>query len=227
MKVIKLPKKIKALVFDMDLTLYSNPEYGRTQIDNLVAIAGEKRGLSFEQANAEIDAIRKSYAMSHNGKKPSLSGIILSWGFTMEENIAWREKAYEPEKFLDVDTRLRGTLLSLSRYSLGVVTNNPVSIANRTLVCLGIEDCFSAVCGLDTLMIAKPHKLPFLKMLEMLNVHNGNDPDKFIEPESAISIGDRYEIDLEIPLEMGMGAILVDGVEDVYDLPELLEKNHE
>jgi phosphoglycolate phosphatase/putative hydrolase of the HAD superfamily len=34
-------------------------------------------------------------------------------------------------------------------------------------------------------------------------------------------VGDRYDIDLALPLEMGMGAILVDGAADCRDLPEL------
>jgi phosphoglycolate phosphatase/putative hydrolase of the HAD superfamily len=41
-------------------------------------------------------------------------------------------------------------------------------------------------------------------------------------PESCLSVGDRYDIDIALPLELGMGGILVDGVEDVYRLPELL-----
>ena len=32
-------------------------------------------------------------------------------------------------------------------------------------------------------------------------------------------------MDLSVPLEMGMGAILVGGVSDVYLLPEILENN--
>lgn len=223
MKIVRLPQKIDALVFDMDLTLYSNPEYGRVQIDNLIAIAASKRGLSAEENNCEIKAARESFAASHNGKQRSLSSIILSWGFTMEDNVRWREQAYEPERFLSKDERLRKTLKALSAYALGVVTNNPVSIAKRTLAALGVEDCFSALVGLDTCMIAKPHALPFTAVLERFN--KAKTPDtkhKQIAPENCISIGDRYDIDLAVPLEMGMGAILVDGVEDVYTLPELL-----
>jgi phosphoglycolate phosphatase/putative hydrolase of the HAD superfamily len=223
MKIYRLPEKITALIFDMDLTLYSHAEYGQIQIDNLIAIAAEKRGLSFAGANREIEAARLSWAASHNGQRPSLSSIILSWGFTMEDNVSWRERAYEPEKFLKRDDRLRACLLALSSYSLGIVTNNPLSIAKRTLACLGIEDCIDALSCLDTLMIAKPHKLPFEKVIGILN-----DSSKIQHtPESCVSIGDRYEIDLELPLEMGMGAILVDGVEDVYALPEILRRNHE
>jgi phosphoglycolate phosphatase/putative hydrolase of the HAD superfamily len=40
-------------------------------------------------------------------------------------------------------------------------------------------------------------------------------------PETCVSVGDRYDIDIALPLELGMGGILVDGVEDVYTLPEV------
>ena len=213
MKIYRLPRETRALIFDMDLTLYSHAEYGRVQIDNLVAIAGKKRGLSFEEINRELDASSKAWAESHDQKKPSLSNIILSWGFSMEENIKWREEAYDPEKFLTKDPRLRQTLQSLSAYKLGIVTNNPVSIARRTLACLGVEDCFSVLVGLDTCMEPKPHRLPFAKISELMQV----------SPQQCVSIGDRYEIDLELPLEMGMGAILVNGVEDVYLLPRVFD----
>ena len=223
MKVYKLPKKITGLIFDMDLTLYSNPEYAKIQIDNLVAIVGKARGWSADEADLEIEKARKAWAASHGGKTPSLSNIILSWGFTMEDNIRWREKAYKPEKYLKKDERLRETLLALADFSLGVVTNNPVSVAKKTLESLGIEHCFSALVGLDTCMTPKPHRLPFIKVMELLNENRQNKGDEHqVVAETCISIGDRYEIDLEIPLEMGMGGILVDGVEDVYALPELL-----
>jgi phosphoglycolate phosphatase/putative hydrolase of the HAD superfamily len=36
-----------------------------------------------------------------------------------------------------------------------------------------------------------------------------------------VSIGDRCDIDIALPLELGMGGILVEGVEDVYALGEI------
>jgi phosphoglycolate phosphatase/putative hydrolase of the HAD superfamily len=35
-------------------------------------------------------------------------------------------------------------------------------------------------------------------------------------------VGDRYDIDIDLPLKLGMGGILVDGVKDVYKLPGIL-----
>jgi phosphoglycolate phosphatase/putative hydrolase of the HAD superfamily len=213
MKVYRIPPNPRALIFDMDLTLYSSPEYGKAQVDNLIALFGKKQGKAFSAVNRDIEEARKALALAQGGKEPGLSGVLLSLGVTMEENIRWREAACEPEKYLGPDSRLRETLKELSRFfALGVVTNNPALVAERTLACLGVADCFGAAAGLDTCMVPKPHRLPFERMAEALNV----------PPESCISIGDRYDIDIALPLEMGMGGILVDGVGDVYCLPRIV-----
>ena len=213
MKIFRLPPKIQALVFDMDLTLYTNAEYGQYQIDSLIEKLGKTRGLSFGEMNKEVEILRKEWTLSHGGKKPSLSNILGAYGISMEENIRWREEIYEPERFIKEDRRLRQTLEELSQsFVLGIVTNNPVSVARKTLAALGISGCLPILVGLDTCMIAKPEKIPFMRFAELSSC----------PPETCVSIGDRYDIDLDIPLEMGMGGILVDGVEDVYDLPEVL-----
>jgi phosphoglycolate phosphatase/putative hydrolase of the HAD superfamily len=213
MKVFKLPLELKALIFDMDLTLYTNPEYGQYQIDSIVEKLGVVRGYSFDEMNREIEKNRKDWALSHGGKQSSLSNILAAYGISMEENIRWREEIYNPQEFIKEDKRLRETLKALSgSYTLGVLTNNPVLVARRTLAALGVGEYFPILVGLDTCLAAKPHKKPFLKFCELSGCL----------PETCVSIGDRYDIDLELPLEMGMGAILVDGVEDVYGLPGVL-----
>jgi phosphoglycolate phosphatase/putative hydrolase of the HAD superfamily len=217
MKVYRLPSEIRALAFDMDLTLYTNAEYGRYQIDCLVERLGKLRGLSFDEINAEVEETRKSLALSRGGKKPSLSNILSTFGIGMEEIIHWREELLAPEKFVKEDKRLKDTLEILSRhYALGVVTNNPVLVARKTLAALGVLEFFPVVIGLDTCMTPKPHEKPYQKFSALSHC----------PPETCVSIGDRYDIDLDIPLKLGMGAILVDGVEDVYELPGVLgEKN--
>ena len=211
MKVFNLPLTIRALVFDMDLTLYSNAEYGQYQIDSLVEKLSCIRGLSFEDMKREVEEERNAWALSHNGKRPSLSNILMNYGITMEQNILWRNEIYEPDKFIREDPRLHLALEELSRsYTLGIVTNNTVLVARKTLAALGVEGFFDVLIGLDTSMVAKPHELPFKKFLELSHC----------PCETCVSIGDRYDIDLDIPLEMGMGGILVDGVEDVYAMPE-------
>ena len=212
MKIFHLPPEIKALIFDMDLTLYSNSEYGQYQIDIIVEKLGKLRGLSFEEMNAEVEEARKAWALSHDGKSLSLSNILSTYGIGIKEIIRWREELFEPEKYLKEDSRLRETLEQLSSsFLLGVVTNNPVLVARKTFAALGVTGYFPTIIGLDTCMCAKPDKTQFFKFSSVSGC----------PVETCVSIGDRYDIDLALPLEMGMGGILVDGVEDVYELPDV------
>jgi len=217
MKIFALPEMVKpAILFDMDQTLYTNDEYAKTQTDLPVARLAKLRGITFERMHDEIAEYRKKWAGEHNGKSISLGNTFVSFGISIEENIRWREELYHPEDYLAADKKLRSALEKLaSRFALAVVTNNPVSIAARTLSVLGVHDILQKIAGLDTCCLSKPNREIFLKAAEFC----GTSIDQ------CISVGDRYDIDIALPLEMGMGGILVDGVEDVYKLPEVLFKN--
>jgi phosphoglycolate phosphatase/putative hydrolase of the HAD superfamily len=141
-----------------------------------------------------------------------LGNVLAAFGISIEETIKWREELDEPERYLTADEQLRRALEQLeSRFALAVVTNSPVSIATRTLAALGVEDLFRVIIGLDTCGVSKPHEQPLLRAAVLCGTG----------PESCVSVGDRYDIDIALPLELGMGGILVDGVKDVYQLPEV------
>ena len=213
MKVYRIPPVCSALIFDMDSTLYTNPEYAGDQIDLPIRRLARLRGRSFDLMKEEIDAYRNTWAKTH-GKNISLANTFKDFGIPLEENIRWREELYEPSRYLKPDPVLRETLESLaSRFSFALVTNNPVLVAQRTLAVLGVAEFFTIVVGLDTCKVSKPHQAPFLKALEILGIPSGE----------CIALGDRYDFDIAPPLELGMGGILVDGVEDVYCLKELLK----
>ena len=217
MKVYRLPSEIRALIFDMDLTLYDNAEYGQYQIDSLVERLGKLKGLTFSEMERITKEAGDNWARSNGGKKPSLSIILSTFGIGVEEIVRWREEIYEPERFIKEDKRLKETLEKLSGvYVQGIVTNNPVLVARKTLAALGVVDFFPVIVGLDTCYTPKPHERPFIEFSTLSGC----------PPETCVSIGDRYDIDLDIPLQIGMGAILVNGVEDVYSLPEVLGVNN-
>jgi len=215
MKVFHLPEEIKALIFDMDLTLYTNTEYAQYQIDVLIKRLAEIRSQSFDTLKSEIDATMEAWKRSHEGKPPSFSKILNNYGINTEEIALWRNELLEPERFVEKDIRLNETLKELSEvFYLALITNNPVLVALKTLAALGVEKYFPVIIGLDTCMVSKPHEKPYLKFFELSS----------IPCETCVSIGDRFEVDLEIPLKMGMGGILVSGVKDVYELPGILLK---
>jgi phosphoglycolate phosphatase/putative hydrolase of the HAD superfamily len=205
------------LIFDMDGTLYSHPEYIASQTELPLRRLATVRQKSYEAMKAEFDAYRENWAKEHSGdpggEKISMGNTFVAFGISIEENAKWREELYQPEQYLREDRRLGETLRDLSQsFRIAVLTNNPVSIARRTLRCLGVEELIPVIIGLNTCMVSKPHRIPFQKAAELLG----------LPVERCISIGDRYDIDIALCLELGMGGILVDGVEDVYTLPKVL-----
>ncbi|MDR2942240.1 MAG: HAD family hydrolase [Treponema sp.] len=214
MKIYKLPAEYSnpAILFDMDNTLYTHDEYAKTQIDLPVKRLAQLKGKTFEQMNDEVSQYRKKWAEDHGGQTVSLSNALLAFGVSMEENIRWRDELFRPEDYLAPDNQLRCVLKVLeSRFCLAVVTNNTVSVAVRTLSVLGVHGLLEKIVGLDTVKLSKPDKIHFLKAAELCGT----------PVQQCISVGDRYDIDIALPLEMGMGGILVDNVEDVYKLPDL------
>ena len=214
MKLYALPPRIRGFIFDLDCTLYTHTLYARNQFEVLYARLAGKHGLSPEAMETEVEKYRTDWSATHDGKKISLGNAFVHFGVSITESVLWREELIHPENYLTPDARLRETLSSLAGHAaLALVTNNPASTGRRTLAALGVLDYFATVIGLDTCGVSKPHREPFQKALDALG----------LPVSSCVSVGDRYELDIALPLEMGMGGILVDGVADVYALPEELE----
>jgi FMN phosphatase YigB (HAD superfamily) len=213
MKIVFLPQKIEGLVFDIDLTLYGSKEYYNSQIDLLITELAKEPGKPLEEALKDIDNFKKHYSDTYGGRKPALGQIFLHFGVSIEKNCEWRTKLFRPEDYLSHDERLVETLTTLAEsYSIGSVTNNTTPIALRTLDVLGVRSFFAVIVGLDRSHAVKPSIVPFeIASKEMR-----------IPLTRLVSIGDRMEVDIELPVGRGMGGILVENMEDVYALTEIL-----
>ncbi|MBQ9539697.1 MAG: HAD family hydrolase [Treponema sp.] len=213
MKVYSIPEKLRTIIFDIDGTLYTSRAYVFEQVDVQVRHLAHIRGRDEDEVRKEIFEYRRRWASEHGGKKISLGNALIAFGIPIEESIRWRETLLSPEKYLKKDKKLEELLETLGqKYRLVCVTNNPVAAARKTLDVIGVSRHLPDIIGLDTCMKSKPAP-------EMLNLAVQITGAK---AEECLSVGDRYDIDLALPLEMGMGAVLVTGVEEVYSLPEIL-----
>lgn len=213
MKIYKIPQNLQAIIFDIDSTLYTNSKYAFEQVDCQIREYAKEINISVEDARKKVLEFRKQYALLNDGKKISLGNTFVNFGIPIEKSIEWRKKLLEPKNFLSYDEKLVKTLRELSKkIKMICVTNNPVLPAKKTLEAIGVLEFFPKIVGLDTCHKSKPAKEPFLTAVEWLCV----------QKENCVSIGDRYDLDISLPLEMGMGGILVSGVEDVYKLVEIL-----
>lgn len=213
MKIHKIPQTIQTLIFDIDSTLYTNSAYAYEQVDCQVREFAKLKNMTSDEARKLVFDFRKNFAKENNGKKISLGNLLTNFGIPIEQSVQWRNDLMRPEDFLVRDEKLICELQILSKkYKLICVTNNPVKPARKTLEVIGISDFFEHIVGLDTCYKSKPAREPFEKALELTKT----------TAENAVAIGDRYDLDIELPLRMGMGGIEVSGVEDVYDLNKIL-----
>ncbi|BDC92563.1 HAD family hydrolase [Treponema bryantii] len=211
MKIYKIPSDLKAFIFDIDSTLYTNSVYAFEQVDCQVRQFAKERGITADEARRMVADYRKKFAAEHNGSKVSLGNTLLAFGVPIEQSVQWRRELLEPSDFLGRDEKLIETLKILqSKYKLICVTNNPVLPARKTLEAIGVSEFFPEIVGLDTCFKSKPAVEPFQTAVERLG--DG------IRAENCLAVGDRYDMDIALPIEMGMGGILISGVEEVYQI---------
>lgn len=212
MQVLSLPAAPRALIFDFDGTLYTNKAYQAFQEEVLVERLAAWRGEAVETTQVLLASMRAEREAAGLGRT-SMGRLFVELGVDIGTSVQWRKELIEPCEWLSPDPRLEALLSVLeARYPLILVTNNPRSVGEKGLAALGLRQRFRAVVGLDDTMVSKPGIEPFIAAAAALEV----------AVEACISIGDRRDVDLVPALELGMGAILVDGVEDLFELPSIL-----
>lgn len=200
------------MVFDLDSTLYTNASYARFQNEVLISRLARERGQSVEATGALLEGLRAERKRRGEGDT-SLGNLFLALGIPIETSVAWREELIRPSEWLSADPLLDRALEELSlRCPLCLVTNNPRSVGRASLEALGVARHFSFVVGLDDTGRSKPDPAAFALALARLG----------LEPASVISVGDREDVDIVPALGLGMGAILVDSVDEVRILPAFL-----
>jgi putative hydrolase of the HAD superfamily len=203
---------IRALVFDMDGTLYRSEGLDRQYSDAVDAYIAERLGVSKADARELFDARRAALATTL-GRTPTTTGTMQALGFDLADWSAWRDGFVRPEDFLVRNEALRGILVELKKLCrLAVVTNNSSEMARRTLAAIGIEDLFEHVLTIQDVGLVKPHPDIYRRAAERLGV----------PPSECMSVGDRPAVDLEPAAEAGMQTFLVAGPQDVAKLREAL-----
>ena len=212
MRSWNIPSRPKALIFDLDSTLYDDSTYARFQTDILIERLAAERGDPIANCKALIERMRQARRRLE-GSDTSLGNLFLALGIPMETSIAWREELIRPAEWLKPDARLDAALAALAgTFPLCLVTNNPRSVGLASLDALGVSRHFPILIGLDDTMRSKPDSAPFRFAAKKLG----------LAAETLVSIGDREDVDIRPALSLGMGGILIVSVEEIYSLPDNL-----
>jgi HAD superfamily hydrolase (TIGR01549 family) len=200
--VVVLPENTRrALVFDVDGTLYHCPHYRETVRRAGIELLASTLCLSI------VDAERLVSRARAEATHYSITSLLFASGVSSR---LWKQQLLAtcpPEmiavKHPDISALLRR---AHSKYKLGIISNNFAVIVRRTLIFLGIPlEIFDSIVCIDRYRRLKPDSRPFRRALLELRV----------SPECATMFGDTPEIDIVPAITIGMQGVLVQGPDEV------------
>ncbi len=203
---------IRAIVFDLDGTLYVCDEFAaliqEAAVDYLAGVRGESR----DDVRSLMAATRVRLA-EESGTVQTLSAVCAALGGSIPALHAWFEQQLHPESYLVRNERVIDLLQRLSkRFPLYVYTNNNLGLTTRILELLGLADLFSAIFTIDDDWRAKPDEERLGQILARIGR----------APAEVLFVGDRYDVDLRLPEQTGCPIFLSRSVDQLLRLAGLI-----
>lgn len=201
-EVKKYLQGLKAVIFDLDDTLYSEKEYVRSGYH---AIAN---------ALPQVEQLEEKLWTAFEQKKPAIDAVLIDEGIYTEElkqqclSIYRSHRPaihfYEGAKELLCQLRYDG-------YKLGVITDGRSEGQRAKVKALGLDELVDYIIITDELggvEYRKPNKTAFVKMRELLDVPF----------EEMCYIGDNVKKDFAAPDALGMKTFLINSFNGIYTI---------
>lgn len=204
--------EIRGIVFDLDGTLYVCERFA-AEIQHAAAsyIAGIK-GISRDEAELLMAATRARLS-AESGTVQTLSRVCTELGGSVQELHRFFEATLRPEAYLARDERVIRLLERLAgQFSLAIYTNNNRVLTARIMNYLGLESAVTTVFTIDDAWRGKPDEGMVRRVLENLG----------LAPGEALFVGDRYDVDLRVPEQLGCPVYLSQSMEQLLRLERLL-----
>jgi HAD superfamily hydrolase (TIGR01549 family) len=210
MKLYLYNNKFSAIIFDMDGTLYPRAIYMTAYFDFTFNALQNLFGLSPADARQKL----QTHGINRNPVKAqgSVSRLITSMGLSIKEWNEYRDQRFDLSSLVNQNRNLSGTISEISKFvKLALVTNNTQLMTSNILRKLSIkESIFSVIVTSDNGFPLKPDTDSFSHIKRLLNV----------SINEIISIGDRYEVDVEPVLQLGGNGVVISTPEEITDFCE-------
>ncbi len=202
------PGSIRAIVFDLDGTLYVSDAFAACIQEGAVIYLAALLGVEPEQARAAMAEARHRLA-PEPGACSTLSAVCSALGGTLPGLHAFFQDHLRPESYLVPDPRVVDLLECLSHnMALYLYTNNSRAMAERIVALLGLGGVFRGVFAIDDCWRAKPDQAALERVLAAV----GEPTDR------VLFVGDRFEVDLRLPHRSGCPVLLTRSVEELLSL---------
>lgn len=204
--------EIKGIVFDLDGTLYVCDRFA-AEIQGAAAayIAGLKR-ISQAEAGLLIVATRLRL-MEESGTVQTISAVCRELGGSVQELHRYFEQNLRPEAYLVRDERVIRLLERLGKqFSLYIYTNNNRALTARIMNYLGLDGLVSNIFTINDTWVGKPDEGMVNRVLS----------ETGLSPAEALFVGDRYDVDLRVPEQLGCPVYLSQNLEQLLRLEKFL-----
>ncbi len=204
---------IRGIVFDLDGTLYVCDRFAaKIQEASAAYIAGLKQ-INHEEAERLMAATRQRLT-EESGMVQTLSAVCAELGGSIQDLHRLFERTLRPEAYLVRDERVIRLLKRLAeRFSLYIYTNNNRVLTARIINYLGLDDgMISGIFTIDDTWRGKPNEEMVRRVLGEIG----------LSPTEALFVGDRYDVDLRVPEQLGCPVYLSQNLEQLLRLEQLL-----
>jgi len=204
--------RIRGIVFDLDGTLYDSAEFAAAIQDSAAGYIAALKHLAPAEARRMITEERARLT-EESGTVPTLSAVCRHLGGTVQDLHAHFAASLQPESYLERDERVIHLLAKLGRaMPLFLLTNNNRTLTDRIVAHLGLGGFFRRIYTIDGNWQAKPDPA----LLEQIFAESD------LQPAQTLFVGDRYDVDLRLPEQMGCPVYLSQTVEQLLRLEEIL-----
>jgi putative hydrolase of the HAD superfamily len=201
---------LKAIVFDLDGTLYQDDRLGEQVNQCACRYIAALRAIDPVQADQMLQQARDS----QSGPGKTLSLAVLSLGGNLKELHARLGSEVRPEEVLGCDQRVQQLLQRLGqRYELYLYTNNNRELSGKIMQQIGVTGLFRQLFTIEDSWRPKPDRSALEGILESIGR----------SPAETLFVGDRYNVDLSLPEELGCPVFEARTVQELLQLAQLLD----
>ena len=202
--------RLKAIVFDLDGTLYQDDRLGEEVSGSACRYIAELRDISTSRAETMLQEARDG--LSETGG--TLSNAVLSLGGNLKEMHQRLSREVHPEGVLRVDRRVTALLEKLAAsFALYLYTNNNRELSGRIMAEIGVSGIFKKVFSIEDYWRPKPDRAALLEILEIIGC----------KPAETLFVGDRYGVDLALPESVGCAVFVAKTIEELMTLAQLVD----
>ncbi|MDD2733404.1 MAG: HAD family hydrolase [Desulfuromonadaceae bacterium] len=204
--------EIKGIVFDLDGTLYVCDRFAAEIQAAAYGYIAALKQVSSAEAGLIMAATRLRLT-EESGTVQTISAVCTALGGNVPDLHRFFEQTLQPESYLVRDERVVRLLVRLAeKFSLAIYTNNNRVLTTRILKCLGLDGLVADIFTINDTWRGKPDEEMVHRVLGEIG----------LSPDEALFVGDRYDVDLRLPEQLGCPVYLSQNLGQLLRLEELL-----